>query len=229
MARMRMRKAHLKNILEEDSWQEHLPEIAALNGKEAVAPLMSFLLYGGDMTARAAVALGLVVSGIAQQQMEAGRVLIRRFMWHMNEESGNIGWGIPEAFAEALASSRPLAQEFHKVLISYIVDTGRDDNFCDHAVLRRSCYWAVGRLGQAWPDLGVAARGWLVRGLDDEDIACRGMAAWALSQLPPDFTVIPPLRRLESAGYEERCFIFDGERVREYTVTQLAAQALQQG
>ena len=74
-------------------------------------------------------------------------------MWHMNEESGNIGWGIPEAFGEALAQSRPLADDFYRVLFSYIRNREGDNTWCDYAPLRLSCYRAVERVITAWPDL----------------------------------------------------------------------------
>ena len=226
MARMRDRKAQLREWLEAPEWQTHLAAIAALDAREVTGPLLSFLLLGGDMTARAAVSLGVSVAGLAETEPEAARNILRRFMWHMNEESGNIGWGIPEAFAEVLARSPRMAKEFHPILLSYIMDTGRDDNFCDHNVLRRSCYWAVGRLARSRPELCVAALPWCIKGLADADIPCRGMAAWALAQMPPSLEAAPALRRLAESGLEEICYVFDGKEVCEHRVTELAASAL---
>lgn len=226
MARMRALKTQLKQWLESPDWRERLSDIAALNGREAVGPLLSFLLSGGEMTARAAVGAGVAVAGLAEHEPEAARNILRRLMWHMNEESGNIGWGIPQAFAEILARSPRMAQEFHRVLSSYIMDTGRDDNFCDHDLLRRSCFWAVGRLARDRPDLCGGAVPYLIRGLSDRDVPCRGMAAWALAQLPPVFEAVPPLRRLAEAGDTDVCQVFDGAAVRERSVAELARQAL---
>ena len=226
MPRMRALKQELKTWLSADNWQSRLPDIAALHGREAAGPLLSFLLLGGEMTCRAAVALGVSVAALAEQDMEPARNIMRRLMWHMNEESGNIGWGVPEAFAEILARSPRLCKEFAHVLLSYIVDTGRDDNYCDHDVLRRSCYWAVGRLAQVHPEMDIKARPWLVRGLEDGDVPCRGMAAWALAQLPPSLESMPPLRRLAAAGHDDPCQVFDGQTLRQFSVTELAELAL---
>ena len=168
----------------------------------------------------------LTTARLAGRDPEAARNIIRRFMWHMNEESGNIGWGIPEAFGESLAASPALAKDFHRVLASYLIDLGRDDNYCDNDLLRRSCYWAVGRLAQARPELCAGARPWLRKGLEDNDVICRGMAAWALAQLPPDFMDTPALRRLADAGHEEICELFDGGQLHEKSVSQLAREAL---
>ena len=225
MPRMRSTKQQLKQYLQSPQWRDHLEEIAA-GGASHVGPLFSFLLLGPQTMHRAAVALGLTTARLAEREPEAARNIIRRFMWHMNEESGNIGWGIPEAFGESLAASPALAKDFHRVLASYLIDLGRDDNYCDNDLLRRSCYWAVGRLAQARPELCAGARPWLRKGLEDNDVICRGMAAWALAQLPPDFMDTPALRRLADAGHEEICELFDGGQLHEKSVSQLAREAL---
>lgn len=225
MARMRTTKQHLKQHLQGAHWRDHLEEIAT-GGMSSVGPLFSFLLLGPQTMHRAAAILGATVARLARDEPEAARTVIRRFMWHMNEESGNIGWGIPDAFAECLAASPSLAETYHRILISYIMDLGHDDNFCDNGVLRRSCFWAVGRLAQARPDLCAGARPWLLRGLEDEDSPCRGMAAWALAQLPPDLMDAPALRRLAESGNGDVCEIFEDDHIREARVDDLARAAL---
>ena len=226
MARMRSTKQKLKECLVSPQWREHLDEIAQ-GGLENIGPLFSFLLLGPQTMHRAAVALGQVTARLMQEQPESAKNIIRRLMWHLNEESGNIGWGIPEAFAEILAASAPLAKDFHRILLSYIIDLGRDDNYCDNDTLRRSCYWAIGRLAQARPQLCLTARPWLLKGLEDVDPVCQGMAAWALSQLPPDLMDAPALRRLAEAGNTAPCELFDGEDVYEKTASHIAAEALE--
>ena len=108
--------------------------------------------------------------------LEDAKNVIRRFMWHMNEESGNIGWGIPEAFGEALAQSRPLADDFYRVLFSYVRAKEGDNTWCDYAPLRLSCYRAVERVMQARPDLRHEALCILHNAKDDPDPACRELA-----------------------------------------------------
>jgi len=53
--------------------------------------------------------MGRVVSSLAEKDMESARVVMRRLMWNLNEESGGIGWGCPEAMGETMARSAPLA------------------------------------------------------------------------------------------------------------------------
>lgn len=225
MPKMRTAKQRLKHILQEPDWQDHLEKIAAA-GMTSVGPLFSFLLLGALTMHRAAVALGATVARLAQSDPETARNVIRRFMWHMNEESGNIGWGIPNAFAECLAASTQLAETYHRILISYIIDLGHDDNFCDNDVLRRSCFWAVGRLAQVRPEMCTLARPWLRKGLDDVDSICRGMAAWALAKLPQDMMDVPALRRLAESGNGDVCEIYEADSIREVRVDELARAAL---
>ena len=100
-------------------------------------------------------------------------------MWHMNEESGNIGWGIPEAFAETLAQVPPLADTFRRVLLHYIYDAPEEKStgFCDHAPLRISCYHAIARLLEARPEFVAEAMPLLRLSAQNEtDEACRDAA-----------------------------------------------------
>ncbi len=235
MPRLREHKKILRQWLEAEQWEEYIHKIEDMEPREVTGPLLSFLLLGGEMTHRAALALGRSLSKLATTEKEAARNIMRRLMWHMNEESGNIGWGIPEAFAEVLVHSTPLAKEFHPILLSYIMDTGRDDNYCDHALLRVSCHWAVGRLGAVRPELCQRAVPWLVRALQDTHLPCRGMAAWALGQcviarkdIVPAFDAHAAVRvvALDEAGSEVFCSVFEKMRLQEKSVMCLAKETL---
>jgi len=225
---MRANKALLRDALGAPDWRERIEQLTTKAPGAFVGPLMSCLARGGTPTGRAAVALGACVAAMAREAPEAARVIMRRFMWHMNEESGNLGWGVPESMAETLARCALLAEEFSRMLLSYIWDTGREDNFVDHAPLRRSCYWAVGRLLQARPEFAASALPLLLAGLRDEDIPCRGMAAWAFAQMGVPEELRPELEKLAAATESATTpvQIFDGDAVRECTVAELAGLAL---
>lgn len=226
MARMRSAKKRLRELLAEPDWKASLEEIVS-GGSENVAALFSFLLLAPEKMHRAACALGLLVAKLAKEDPDYAKNIVRRFMWHMNEESGNIGWGIPDAFAETLANSEYLAKTYSSILISYIMDLGYDDNYCDHDILRRECYWAVGRLAQKFPQLAEKARPWLLKGLTDKDDICRGMAAWALAQLAPCLNDVPALRKLAESDNQEKCEIFDGDKMCLNIIKELAKAAMQ--
>ena len=229
MTRMGANRALIREALDAADWRVRLEALTARTPGAFVGPLLSCLARGGTLAGRAAVALGVCVAAIAEETPEDGRVIMRRFLWHMNEESGNLGWGIPESMAETLARSALLAKEFARVLLSYIRGTGREDNFVDHAPLRRSCYWAAGRLLQARPEFAPSTLPLLRAGLRDEDIPCRGMAAWAVAQIAVPDDLRPELEKLAAAPENATTpvLIFDGDTVREDTVAGLARLALE--
>lgn len=211
--------------LKRDNWQDYLPEIIA-GGNSSVSPLFALLPTDHLLSHRAAYALGQTLAKLAETDPERARIAIRRFMWHMNEESGNIGWGIPDAFSESLAASPLLAKEYRNILLSYIIDLGYDDNYCDNDTLRRSCYWAIGNFAAHRPEMAEKARPWLIKGLSDRDRICRGMAAWALGKLKSELSDAPALERLAQADIEDECEIYEDQKLRKSAVSELAREAL---
>ncbi len=231
-------KQKLKLFLESDDWQAEMrklelePSAKLATIKEIVAPLSIFLPKGGEVHWRAASTLGLAVARLAEHDRETARDVMRRLMWKMNEDSGNIGWGVPEGMAEILARSETLSREYAKILISYIIDTGKADNYIDHAPLRRSAYWAAGRLAAARPDWIPAAFPHLLAGLADEDQAGRGVAAWAVGGLAPHLSeeeknlALAALEDLAAQQPAALCEIFENSRMRLVPAAELAEEAL---
>ncbi len=73
--------------------------------------------------------------------MEKARIVLRRIMWNLNDESGGIGWGSPEAMGEILGQSPELAREFNSILFSYL---DPDGNYLEHEMLQRGVLWGIG-------------------------------------------------------------------------------------
>ena len=88
---------------------------------------------------RAVSCMGKSLARLADEDMEAARVVMRRFLWSLNDESGGIGWGAPESMAEAMAQHETLAQEYGHMLISYMREDGeelcQDGNYLEHPLL----------------------------------------------------------------------------------------------
>jgi len=170
-------------ILGADDWETRLPELEVYPEEKVMGPLFSALCNSDPLIKwHAVTAFGLVVPSLAQKNMERARVVMRRFIWNLNDESGGIGWGAPEAMGEIMANDPRLAKEFHPVLIHYIFDReGKPDNFLEHMPLRRGAYWGIGRLLQCRPDLTPKALPLLVKQLDqEEDPEIIGLAVLAL-------------------------------------------------
>jgi hypothetical protein len=103
--------------------------------------------------------MGDAVARLAETDMEAARIVMRRFLWSLNDESGGIGWGAPESMAESMCGHAGLAEEYAHLLISYLREDGpeicQDGNYIEHPVLRRGLLWGV-----APPSPGSGARPW---------------------------------------------------------------------
>lgn len=134
-------------------------------------------------------AMGQTVARIAKKDMESGRVIMRRILWSLNDESGGIGWGAPESFAEILVQHDGLADEYVHMLISYMRGDGeeafQDGNYLEHEILQRGLLWGIGRLALNKPyllkDRNVEDD--LIPYLASPDGTVRGMAARALGYI----------------------------------------------
>ncbi|MFZ5812015.1 MAG: DVU0298 family protein [Thermodesulfobacteriota bacterium] len=181
---------------------------AALTG-----PLLSSLLSPEPLARwRAVTALGRAVARMAEARLEDARVFVRRLMWHLNEESGAIGWGAPEAMAEILSRNADLAREYHRILLSYIREFDKDCTFIDHPPLRRGAYWGVARLAQARPELVLDAVSDIIAGLSDCDPESRGLCCLALTLLRPPETpeMLAGILALSGDAHEFELY-WDGE------------------
>ena len=181
MARFRRDKAVLQERLLAADWQECGSVATAEEAVAIISPLQSFLPRP-EYKWRAAWCLGRACAVLAESRMEAGRNIVRRFLWSLNEESGGVGWGIPEALGCVLAQSPALGREFARILISFALDTGKSDNYIDHAPLRLGVFWAIGHVASAMPAPWFPALPALIQGLVDPDSPCQGMAVWASAQ-----------------------------------------------
>lgn len=147
-------KKILRAWLQEEDWTQSSPfplELQNSREMEIINPLFACLPQGGILTDRAAYIIGKLVAQLFEKERELAQNCVRRFIWHMNEESGNIGWGIPQVFGQTLAQSAGLARIYHNILMSYVRDINADSTFCDHAPLRVFCYEALLIFGTGQP------------------------------------------------------------------------------
>lgn len=237
MPRYRDLKRDLRDLLADDGWAARLRELDAVPARRLIGPLFSLLLDKSEAVRwRAVSAFGRTVARMADGQepgegLEAARVVLRQCLWRLNEESGGVGWGVPEALGETLFQHRRLATEFHRVLASYVREEQHGEgNSLDHVPLRRGVYWALGRLAQAHPDLLANEVSTLLAGLAEDDGACRGLAAWALGILGSKGgagvgQAVAALAALESDATE--IVLFHDGGLRHATAGVLASEALQ--
>jgi hypothetical protein len=169
---------------------------------------------------RAITAMGCAVTRLAEEDLESARVVVRRMIWQLNDESGGIGWGCPEAMGEVMARDLRLAAEYAHMLISYVRE---DANFLEYEPLRAGAVWAIGRVAQERPECMADAISYLLPSLGAKEPALRGMAVWALGQLRAR-EAISKLIALQDDHAEVE--IYEDCRIRYRPIKDLVGEAL---
>jgi hypothetical protein len=214
-------KTKLFDLLNRGDPDRALEEISRLPSRQVVNPLFSFLQSGNEKLKWGAVkAMGVVVSQLADRDLEAARVMMRRLMWNLNDESGGMGWGSPEAMGEILATHSGLAHEYAHILLSYAREDG---NYLEHEGLQRGLLWGIGRLSEKRPELVRGAAVFLLPYLASQDGMIRGLSARIMGLLQAK-EAQPMLRRLTDD--ESELIIMDEHNLTARRVKDLAEEAL---
>jgi HEAT repeat protein len=176
-------KRRVTKLLESPDIDAVIAELLTLSPSQVINPLIGALCSINQAVRwHAITALGPVVAELADRDMEAARVVMRRLMWSLNDESGGIGWGAPEAMGEIMAVHEKLADEYAHILVAYMREDGY---FLELEQLQRGLMWGIGRLAQVRPDLlqEKNCATYLLPYLNSSDTTVRGRAAWALGLL----------------------------------------------
>lgn len=176
-------KARILASLQERELGKVLAEIQQLPASRTVSALTAFL-YHQDIRVKwhAVSAIGALTAKLADEDREKGRTVMRRLMWILNDESGNVGWGCHEAMGEIMARHRGLAEEYAKFLVAYMRG---DRPYLELPALQRGLMWGVARVAMVENDLLRQARAavYLLPYLDSKDPEVKGLAALALGLL----------------------------------------------
>ena len=131
--------------------QDALIELEGIPPRKLLPSLYSLLCREEErIRHRAAEAVGIIVAELAREDPEAGRNIVRTLMWRLNEESGGIGWGVPEAMGEIFARHKGLAEEFGHILLSYVKEGG---NYLEFPPLQNGAMYGIGRMAEEHPEL----------------------------------------------------------------------------
>ncbi|MCW8811667.1 MAG: hypothetical protein OQJ93_09230 [Ignavibacteriaceae bacterium] len=144
-------KEKIKKLLQEDNFDENLQDIHKFPPLKVVNALLSLLLTTNEeLKNRVVKSFGEIVAKLTENNLETARIVMRRLMLSLNDESGGIGWNSPEAMGEIMARSDKLADEYHKILISYAMGGG---NELDFEGLQKSVIAGLKRLSRVHPNL----------------------------------------------------------------------------
>lgn len=218
-------------LVQSQDLDQSIEELQAVAAKDAVNALFSLICREDPLLRwRAVTCMGLSVARLAEADMEEARIIMRRFLWSLNDESGGIGWGAPESMAEVMCHHAGLAEEYVHMLISYMREDGeelcQDGNYIEHPLLQRGLLWGVARLSECRPEL-LRARGAtrdIPPYLDAADAEVRGLAALACGRLSISATT-PRLRQLTA---DEATFrLYRADALITLSVADAARQALE--
>ena len=209
------------SLLGRKDFERSLKELSEFPPRQVVNPLFSFFYHLDDMIRwRSVAAMGVCVANLANQDMESARVVMRRLTWNLNDESGGIGWGSPEAMGEIMACHEKLAREYFRILVSYF---RKDGNYIEYEPLQRGVIWGAARLAHARPELLITSTRHILPYLVSSDATIRGFAAWASGALDAELTR-PFLEQL--ADDPARIIIFLDRQLQECTIASLAEEAM---
>jgi hypothetical protein len=174
---IRKLKKTVRTLLGGPDFATALDEMLSFPPRRVVNPLFSFLYHGEPLIRwRAVTALGAVTASLADREMESARVVFRRLMWNLNDESGGIGWGSPEVMGEIMARHPKMRAEYLTVFLSYLHPKR---NYLEHEGLQQGVVWAAGRVARIAPAPILEAAELIEPHLDSTNPALRGIAAWS--------------------------------------------------
>ncbi len=218
---IRTLKKEILDLLSTGDFRKNLGMFSNLPGRQAVNPLFSFFYHQDEIVRWHAVsAMGVVVSTMVDIDLESARNVMRRLIWNLNDESGGIGWGSPEAMGEITARHRQMADEFSKLLRSYIMPHG---NFLEHEILQRGVLWGLARLAAARPGHVMAAGPFLFPFFKSRDPIHRGLSVLSSGAIKSR-AATPYLKTMIDDDATIR--IYDDLTFKTVSVGVLAAEAL---
>jgi len=138
--------------------------------------LVGLLSHREDLVRwRAVEALGIAAAVRAGDDAEHVRERLRRLVWSMNHESGNLVWLAPDAAGEILVGVPALASEYSRLITSFI----NLEPFVD------GVHRAVARIARVDPDCVAFLAPYLEHALSRPEPMIRAHAALALGHVDP--------------------------------------------
>jgi len=216
MKSRQLKKVFIEELRKED-WDVCFEPYLKLSPSQLINPLISLLYHHQPIIKwRAITMIGKSIAQYALSDKESARGIIRRFMWYLNEESGGVGWGIPEAFGEVLSCYQWMAKEYASILVYYIVPGG---TFLDMQQLQSGVIWGIGRGAQGNKDYFQFAGNHLLPFLNANNLLQRGLSLWAMKQL----NFIPPKEKIQFLKNEHQMIeIYDDCMLKQITIADLA-------
>jgi HEAT repeat protein len=210
----------LRSLLEKEEYDPLMQMSRGHEGK-VINGLIGLLTDANEFTKwRAVKALGQVTARLFSEDPERVKTVLRQLIWNLNEESGGIGWGMPEALGEILASIPALQDEYLCLLVAYVSEGGC---FIENEAIQKGVIWGLGRIGKLDEASKARAVPFLLKALKNSDPEMQGIAAWAVGEMGIREAV--PL--LETLQIEDRMVkIFMNKNFQEKLIRLWAEEAI---
>ncbi|NDV26117.1 DVU0298 family protein [Desulfovibrio sp. JC010] len=226
MALGRKLKKEVMAVLADENWESRFEELMdEYSMQNLVAPLFASLCATTVIVRwHGVTCFGKVISRMVKEDAPKARVVMRRIMWMLNEESGGCAWGVPEAMGEIAAVNDAMAAEYGKILLSYShEDEEGPENYLEFPTLLRGAVWGVARMAQTRQEIAAQATDDLIRFLSYPDPVIQGTACWALGGLKAAGSV----KKLEALVNNDTVIdIYKDSLLQSVAVGRLAQEAL---
>ncbi len=154
-------------------------------------------------------ALEALARAYAADHDEIYRNVIRRAVWAMADESGNVPWAAPEMMSAVIKAAPDQYGEFVKIMIT----NGLDSPMCHRGVLWSLGYLGADHLAEMEPFMKR-----IMKFLDHKDGELRGTAVWALKGLQYE----PAFAKIKSMADDAAAFwIYERGALEQRSISQI--------
>jgi len=119
-----------------------------------------------------------------EEGAEAVRGMVRRLVWSLSDESGDMAWNAPMMLTEMFLWNPDICSDIAPILVNL-----------DELIFRKSAVLAAARIAGSYPGVVREVVDEIVHELDNTDPETRAYAAWALGELREE-RVLVQLRRM---------------------------------
>jgi tetratricopeptide (TPR) repeat protein len=171
------------------------------------------LLYSADTSLRwkAVLALGGVAGGIASKRPSQLGKLVKSLVYASNDSAAS-SWGAIETLGEIIRCQPKTYGSFVRHVLGFLKDPTQAPGVL----------WAVGRIGELYPELVRSSSFFPIFDLlDHENADIRGHALWAIGKIAPK-EARGKIKKMQDDPM--KFTVFDGQNTRETTVGQLAKE-----
>jgi len=182
--------------------------------KKVITTLIS-LSYdkSNNIAWRSIEVIGILSGHIAKIDSEIVRNMVGRLLWMIRDESGGIGWSVPEILGEIVRNNPELCADIAPIIAS----------FHEEKMLTPGVLWALSRMGKLNPDTVDHAIPIIRSYISDNNIKNRCYAAKALGELG----TVDDLKNLEKLKTDNNIIdIYENGELVKKTVGEIAEEAI---